>query len=304
MGLDRAPDAVDPRAVRRAFSRAAGTYDQAAVLQREIGTRMAERLDLVKLAPAAVLDAGCGTGEALGMLALKYPEARRVALDLALPMLEAARGRHAQARSGFARLAAAWRSKGPAEPVYVAGDLASLPFARASFELVWSNLALQWVLDLPGALGEMHRVLRVGGLAMFTTFGPDTLQELRGAFSRIDSRPHVSRFADMHDVGDMLVHAGFADPVMHMERITMTYADPMAVVRDLKSLGATNATIGRRRGLLGKTAWRKLLDGLEALRREGRIPATFEVIYGHAWKAAPTRTPEGHAIVQLERRPR
>lgn len=297
-----APDALDLRAVRRAFARSAAGYDEVAVLQREVGTRMAERLDVVKLAPAAILDAGCGTGAALADLGNRYPSARRVALDLVLPMLAVARSRQGERPSAFARLAASWLGGGPPAPWFVAGDIAALPCARAAFDLIWSNLALQWVNDLPRAFAELHRVLRVDGLLMFTTFGPDTLQELRAAFRQVDAKPHVIRFCDMHDVGDMLVHAGFADPVMHMERITLTYAEPVVMMRELKALGATNSTRSRPRGLLGRDRWTRLIAALEAMRADGRIPATFEVVYGHAWKTAPKRTPDGHAIVQIQPR--
>jgi malonyl-CoA O-methyltransferase len=271
------------------------------VLQREAGMRMAERLDLVKIAPARILDAGCGTGEALGELAARYPAAARAALDIALPMLTVARSRHRDQRSMLARLASSLRGDVAAAPLFVAGDIASLPFDRAAFDLVWSNLALQWVDDLPRSVAELHRVLRVGGLLMFTTLGPDTLKELRGAFRTADERPHVSRFIDMHDIGDMLVHEGFADPVMHMEQVTLTYREPAAMMRDLKLLGATNATRGRARGMLGRKRWERALAALESLRVDDRIPATFEIVYGHAWKTAPKRTAEGHAIVRLER---
>lgn len=302
------PEAVDLRAARRHFARAAATYDGAAVLQREVAARMAERLDVVRLAPAAILDVGCGTGAALPELALRYPSARRVALDIALPMLATARAKTDERRNAFRRLLApiVGRERGAA-PAFVCGDLATLPFAPGSFDLVWSNLALQWVNGLPGALAEMHRVLRVGGLATFTTFGPDTLQEVRTAFAGVDAHPHVGRFPDMHDVGDMLVHAGFADPVMHAERMTLTYAHAAALVRDLKDIGATNAVEGRARGLMGRRRWARALaalDGTRSGREDGRIPATFEVIYGHAWKAAPRHTADGRDIVRFERRPR
>ncbi len=290
------PDAVDPRAVRRAFGRAAATYAEAAVLQSEVGARMAQRLELVKLEPAAILDAGCGTGGAQAALATRYPKARRVALDLALPMLEATRG----SGSLLARLAGALRGA-PPPPDCVCGDIGALPFACGAFDLVWSNLALQWVNDLPGALAGCRRVLKVGGLLSFTTFGPDTLKELRAAFSGVDRHTHVSRFVDMHDVGDLLLQAGFDDPVMDMECITLTYADGEAMMRDLKAIGATNATLGRPRGLTGRDRWRRTLATLDAMRSDGRIPATFEVIYGHAWKAAPTATAEGLPIVRFER---
>ena len=285
------PADIDPRAVRRHFARAAATYDAAAVLQREVGARMAERLDVVRLTPGAILDAGCGTGEALPELAARYPKARRMALDLALPMLVAARSRANEHRSVLRRLLAPLRGAAGASPMFACADLLALPFARDTFGLVWSNLALQWVNDPPHALAEFHRVLEVGGLLTFTTFGPDTLKEVRVAFAGVDAYPHVSGFADMHDVGDMLVQAGFADPVVQMEMMTLTYADAPALVRDLKAIGATNATLGRGRGLMGRGRWQRALaalDGLRASGPQGRIPATFEVIYGHAWKAAPT----------------
>ncbi len=299
------PGASDSRAVRQHFTRAAATYDDAAVLQKEIGTRMAERLDVVKLAPAAVLDAGCGTGDAIAQLAVRYADARHVALDFALPMLGLARTKARLRRSAFARIFSTFTGgRGGRDPDFVCGDIAALPFAAGSFDLVWSNLVLQWAPDLPKALAEMSRVLRVGGLVTFSTFGPDTLKELRAAFAGVDRHAHVGRFTDMHDIGDMLVHAGFADPVMQMELLTLTYADAPAMVRDLKAIGATNATEARPRALMGRRRWERALAALESMRREGRIPATFEVIYGHAWKAAPKRTEEGHAIVRFGPRSR
>jgi len=295
------PRDVDPAAVRRGFARAAATYDAAAVLQREVGSRMAQRLDYVKVAPTLVLDAGCGTGEAVGELGVRYPGATVLAFDIALPMVEAARRRaHAQ-QSLLHRLLHPLRARGAAAPRFVCGDINALPFAGVSVDLVWSNLALQWINDLPRAIAEFRRVLRVGGLLSFTTFGPDTLREIRAAFSRAGSATYTNRFVDMHDIGDMLVHAGFADPVMDMERITLTYESPRALLAELKAIGATNRTRGRLRGLMGRHRFERATRALEALRDGGRIPATFEVIYGHAWKVAPRTTPEGHAIVRLQR---
>lgn len=258
-----------------------------------------ERLDLIRLTPSVVLDAGCGTGEALPELAVRYPQSRRVALDLALPMLDATRERIRAGRSLADRLLSPLRVRAPGFPSLVCGDVAALPFATGTFGLVWSNLALQWVAELPRAIAEFHRVLGVGGLVAFTTFGPDTLKELRAAFAAVDAHPHVARFIDMHDIGDLLVQTGFADPVMQMEMLTLTYSDARSMARDLRAIGATNATTGRRRGLMGRRRFEGALARLEAAG--GRIPATFEVIYGHAWKAAPRRTPEGHAIVTFER---
>jgi malonyl-CoA O-methyltransferase len=299
------PRDVDPRAVRRAFSRAAAHYDDAAVLQREVGARMAARLDYVKVAPKVVLDAGCGTGEAVGELAARYAGARVVALDLALPMVAAARERTQPGRSLLRRLLPpALARHDRTAPLFVCGDVNALPFPGVAFDLVWSNLALQWVNDLPRALAELRRVLKVGGLLTFTTFGPDTLKEIRSAFARADGYTHTNRFADMHDIGDMLVAAGFGDPVMDMELLTLTYAVPDDLLRELKTLGATNATRGRPRGLTGRGRWQRMRSALEGLRRDGRIPASFEVIYGHAWKGEPTRSAEGLPIVKLSRPPR
>ena len=295
------PTDVDPAAVKRAFGRAARTYDGAAALQREVAARMMARLDVVRLTPRRILDLGCGTGEGTLELAARYPGASVVGLDLALPMAMAARERARRGRSLYRRLVAPLLGGADAEPRFVCAEATRLPLEGVSFDLAWSNLTLQWVNDLPRAFAELRRVLRTGSLLTFTTFGPDTLKELRAAFAGVDDAPHVGRFVDMHDVGDLLVHAGFADPVMHMEHLTLTYADPLAMMRDLKAIGAANAAQGRARGLMGKRRLARVVAALEAMRRDGRIPATFEVVYGHAWKAAPRTTPEGDAIVRFER---
>ncbi len=305
MAADRDPQRLDAREVRRAFERAAATSDAVAVLQREVGARMAERLGVVKLDVAAILDAGCGTGTALGELCARYPDAAVIGLDLAYAMTRAAQTRcaasAAAARGVLGRLLGPLAPSRSAAPRLICGDIARLPLRTGAFDLVWSNLTLQWINEPEQAIAEVHRVLRVGGLFSFTTFGPDTLKELRAAFAAADSVPHVSRFVDMHDIGDMLVHAGFADPVMDMETITLTYADARAMMRDLKALGAHNATAGRLRGLTGRRRWQRMLAALEANRSEGRLPASFEVVYGHAWKPEPRVSADGRAIVRIER---
>lgn len=279
---------IDKREVRRAFSRAAADYDAAAVLQREVCTRMLARLDYVKLQPGRVLDVGSGTGWGTRQLGERYKQAEIVALDIAIGMLQNARG-----HSGW------WQKLfGGTKQGYVCADVEALPLAANSVELVWSNLALQWCNDLPHAFTELHRVLKVDGLLMFSTFGPDTLKELRQAFRGVDGHNHLNRFADMHDVGDMLAHSGFAEPVMDMECLTLTYDDVRGVLHDLKRIGAHNATAGRGQGLMGKHAWAHLLDNYEKLRRDGKLPATYEVVYGHAWKAQPRMTKEGAAIIR------
>jgi len=296
------PRELDVRAVRRAFGRAASTYDAAAVLQREVARRLIGRLDVVKLAPEWLLDAGCGTGEPTAELAARYPQARVVGLDLALPMAEAARRRSRATRSLYQRLLAPLRGgRGPHND-FVCADLCALPFPGVRFDLLFSSLALQWVNDLPRAFAEARRVLKVGGLYTFSTFGPDTLKELAGAFARADGHTHVNRFVDMHDIGDLLVAAGFADPVMDMEKVTLTYGSARELMRDLKAIGATNATRGRPRGLTGRGRFDRVLRAIERHASEGRIPATFEVVYGHAWKGEPRKNADGLPVVRFQRR--
>ncbi len=276
------PELIDKERARRAFARAAAGYDEAAVLQRTVGARMLERLDLVRLQPRVVLDGGAGTGLHTADLLGRYPKARVLALDFALPMLHRTRR-----RGGWLR-----------RPTCVCGDLERLPLADASVDLLYSNLALQWVNDLGRVFREAWRVLRPGGLLMFTTFGPDTLKELHAAWGAVDGATHVSPFPDLHDVGDLLVHARFADPVMDVDWLTLTYADVFGVMRDLKAIGAANATQGRPRALTGKGRLQALALAYERFRDgAGRLPATYEVIYGHAWApeqrqvAGETRVP-------------
>lgn len=281
---------IDKRQVRHAFSRAARDYDAAAVLQREVCTRMLERLDYIKLQPHSVLDVGSGTGWGTRQLGERYPKAEITALDIAIGMLQVARG-----TSGWWKKLFAGKREN-----FLCADVEALPLAANSMDMAWSNLALQWCNDLPATFVELQRVLKVEGLLIFSSFGVDTLHELRTAFHDVDGYNHLNRFADMHDIGDMLVAAGFTDPVMEMERITLTYDDVRAVMQDLKSIGAHNATAGRAPGLMGKAAWRRVTDNYEKLRRDGKLPATFEIIYGHAWKPAPKVTHDGRAIIKTD----
>jgi len=307
MSPDSDPARLDPKQIRRAAERAAASYDEAAVLHREVGRRMAERLALVKLQPATILDAGCGTGEALAELRARYPAATVIELDVALGMLAAAKQRAAALGASpgtmLSKLIGA-RAASNAADRFVCADAARLPLAPGSIDLVWSNLVLQSVGEPAAAFVEFLRVLSVGGLLVFTTLGPDTLKELRAAFMGIDRATHVSRFIDMHDLGDMLVEAGFADPVMDAEIITLTYGDVLSMMREIKAVGDHNATLGRPRGMMGRSRWERMLDAMERFRRNGRLPATCEVVYGHAWKPEPRFTTDGSAIVRFERRGR
>jgi malonyl-CoA O-methyltransferase len=281
---------IDKREVRRSFEQAADTYDAHAVLQHEVCARMLDRLEYIKLKPDVILDAGSGTGNAVPGLLARYPGATLVALDLAYAMLQ-----RVQRRLKWWQMLPALR---PALHV-VCGDVEALPIKTGGITLAWSNLALQWANDLPRAFGELFRILAPGGLLMFSTFGPDTLKELRRSYDGTDGRTHVSRFVDMHDIGDMLVGAGYADPVMDMEQITLTYDSVRVLMRELKAIGAHNATAGRPATLSAKSTLERVERNYEAFRRDGKLPATFEVVYGHAWKPQPRRGPTGHRVIDI-----
>ncbi|HYP66664.1 MAG TPA: malonyl-ACP O-methyltransferase BioC [Thiobacillaceae bacterium] len=284
---------LDKRELRRAFERAAAEYDAHAALQREICDRLTQRLDYLKLAPVRILDAGCGTGYASRSLLRHFPKAELLTMDLAPAMLRLARGQ----TSWWER---PWQSLRKPASSYVCGDLERLPLKASTVDFVWSSLAFQWVGDLAATLRELYRIQKPGGAILFSTFGPDTLKELRAVFTLVDERPHVSRFTDMHDIGDMLVHAGYQNPVMEMEHITLTYDNLKALMQDIKRIGAHNASADRPRGMLGRGAWQRLEQGYERYRREGRLPATYEVVYGHAWVGDKTQRTDGQQIVHLD----
>ncbi|MCD6706196.1 MAG: malonyl-ACP O-methyltransferase BioC [Thiobacillus sp.] len=289
---------LDFAEVRRAFDHAAASYDAHAVLQREVCDRLLERLDYMTLQPGRVLDVGSGTGYGLAHLRSRYAEAECCALDIAPAMLSATRARLPQPTWAQRALRRLTPRASPLTHLMCA-DMARLPLAPNSMNLVWSSLALQWAHDLEATLKGFHQVLAPGGLLIFATFGPDTLKELRAAFTAIDGAPHVNRFADLHDIGDMLIHAGFASPVMEMDMLTLTYADLKSLMRDLKGIGAHNAAAARRRGLFGKSAWARLEQAYESQRLEGRLPATFEVVYGHAWAGDKTRREDGRQTIEF-----
>lgn len=263
----------DPRAVRHAFGRAASTYTQAAALQREVESRLLEQLAyLDDRVPERVLDLGSGPGTASAALKAKWGrQSDIIAMDLALPML-----RETRAKSRF------WR------PIHaVQADAQALPFADGAFDLVFSSLCLQWVADLPRALGELRRVMREGGLLVFSTFGPDTLVELREAYAQAGFKPPLSPFAAIQQVGDALVAQGFRNPVIERDSYTLTYADTATLMRELKAIGATDARADRPRGLAGKNRHRAVAAAYEALRREGVLPSTWEVVTAMAWAPPP-----------------
>jgi malonyl-CoA O-methyltransferase len=288
---------LDKPAVRAAFARAASGYDASAVLQREIADRLLERLDCIRLDPQRILDLGCGTGYAVPALLHRYPRARLLGVDQAQAMVQAAR-RRAPPRLPFNLGRYLSRAQ------FVNADAEALPFAARTFDLVFSNLTLQWC-DPDAVFRECRRLLRPGGLLLFTSFGPDTLKELRSAWRAADAQAPMHDFIDMHDLGDALVRARFADPVMDVETLTLTYADTRGVLRDLKHIGAGNAARARRTTLTGKQRFACFLAAYETFRRaDGRLPATYEVVHGHAWAPAhdmvQTVQEDGRIAVSLD----
>jgi malonyl-CoA O-methyltransferase len=260
---------LDRRFARRSFERASKGYDACAVLQSQVRALLLSRLDFTALAPRLILDVGAGTGHASRALKKRYPGARVIAVDFALGMLRISAAQRAWLRP-FERVCA---------------DACALPFASASVDLILSNFLAHWC-ELPALFREFRRVLAPRGLLSFTSLGPDSLQELRGAWARVDPATRVHRFEDMHDVGDELVRSGFAAPVLDVERYTLQFADLPALLSDLRGAGARNATVGRPKGLTGKNKFSALAGAYETYRHQGRLPATFEVIYAQAWTPA------------------
>jgi malonyl-CoA O-methyltransferase len=279
---------LDVARVRDSFSQAAGTYDAAAVLQTQVRDELLHRLELLRMDPAVVVDLGAGTGQATIALKRRYPGSRVVAMDIAHGMLLRARQRQTLLRR-FDRVVA---------------DAAALPLRDAAVDMLFSSLMLQWCNDPDRVLRECRRVLRPGGVLHLTTLGPDTLVELRKSWQAADpGHAHVNRFIDMHDLGDALMRAGFAEPVLDVERYTLTYADARGLMRDLKAIGAHNATAGRARGLTGKSTLARMLAAYEGFRRDGRLPATYEVVFAQAWcPTGPVRSkgqPKAETVVPI-----
>jgi len=265
---------LDRAGVRASFDRASASYEAAAGLQARVAGELLERLAVFAFAPGVVLDLGAGTGRVARELKRRYRRALVIALDLAPGMLREAR-RYQQWWRRFER---------------VCGDALRLPLADASVDVVFSSLMLQWCEPLDTALAECRRVLKPDGFFAFSTFGPDTLHELRGAWASADGYNHVNHFVDVHEVGDALVRAGLMEPVLDVDRVEVGYPDALSLMRDLKAIGAHNVTAGRPRALAGRARLKRMQDAYEALRRDDRLPATYEVIYGASWGAAGRRT--------------
>ena len=285
---------IDPLAVRRLFERPRAALDD--FIARETARRMFERCEAMRIAPARVLDAGCGSGADLAPLRARFRDAAVIGVDAAPERIAQARSAERAAQGRFARML-----RRPSGASWVAGDFAALPFAPQAFDVIWSNLALHWADQPHRVLPEWRRVMKIGGLVMFSVFGPDTLAEVATAFRGLDADAHVMPFTDMHDYGDMLVAAGFATPVVGMERLTLTYSDVASLWRDVRGLGGSPLQ-ARHRGLRGRRYGQALASALDAGRDAGgRYALTFELIFAHAWKGEPRNTADGSAIVRFQR---
>lgn len=282
------PFQLEKAGVRAAFDRAGATYEAAAVLQSRVAEELLGRLAPFDFHPRVILDLGAGTGRITAELKRRYRRARVIALDLAPGMLRQA-ARHQRLFRRFERVCA---------------DAARLPLGPASVDIVFSSLMLQWCEPLDEVFAEVRRVLTPQGFFAFSTFGPDTLKELRSAWAEADAYSHVNRFLDAHDIGHALMRSGLQEPVLDVDRIQLTYGDGMALMRDLKSLGARNSTAGRPRSLIGRGRLQRVLCAYDAFRKDGRLPATYEIVYGAAWGGAgrpTTSTADGEVKIPASR---
>lgn len=286
--------------VRRSFDRVAPAFAANDFLYREMARRMEERLEMVRITPKHILDAGCGLGADRLILQARYPTAAWLGVDHSVQMLRQGQAAD-QAALGFIR-----RLFNPGRRLpgtRIVANLDTLPIAAQSMDLIWSNAALHWLDNLPDTFKEFNRVLSVGGLLVCSTFGPDTLKELRQAVRAVsnDATSRVHDFVDMHDVGDMLVHAGFSDPVMDMETLTLTYADPWQALRELHLAGSVSAQAVVP-GLTTRAFWTRVFKQWPK-DAQGRYPLTFELVQGHAWRVAPRQHEDGRAVVNFMPRP-
>ena len=266
------PPRLDKVSVKKSFNRAAKSYNRAAILQEEVLQRLLQRLQYIRHQPYSILDIGCGTGNAIAGLRKQYSGSNLVCMDLAYSML-------LESKKAFGLLQ---------KKRLINADMERLPCADSSFDLLFSCLALQWANDLPATFKDLARVGRNDGLLMFATFGPSTLSELRDAWLELDEKPHVHAFIDMHDIGDMLMAAGFSQPVVDAEVIRLEYGSFRQVFDDLKGIGASNADRNRSRGLMTPAKLKSLERAYRATGFEDeKYIASYEVVYGHAWIAKP-----------------
>lgn len=279
MAADPRPGALNLNDVRRRFDRAAAGFDGADFVHRHAAAGLFERLAPMVLTVERVLDVGSATGSASRALAKTWRKSRVISLDRSLSMLEAARRR----RSRFARISE------------LQADVQQLPLADGCIDLVFANMFLPWSIDAAGFLGEVRRVLREDGVFAFSTFGPDSLREVREAWAEVDRDEHVNAFPDMHDIGDLAVRAGLRDPVLDVDYLTVAYRSSDVLFRDLTAAGARNCLQRRRRTLTGKQRFARMREALERKFTGGTLPLRLELVFGHAFGSGPVHTvAQGH----------
>lgn len=290
--------AIETRHVERQFDRR-GNMHAAEFLYGEIAARMFERLKLIRLEPGVVLDAGCGAGRRLAALRERYPDAKLIGLDHNENLLAVARQSSKASASplqNLQKLLSAFSRKPDVD--WIHADLSNTGLAPESIDLIWSNLAMHWHPEPHSVLREWSRLLRPNGLAFFTTWGPATGRELRDAVAAAGLQTATLPLVDMHDLGDLMVQQGFADPVMDQETITLTYNNATALLADARALGGNPNP--QRKASLASRAWRaRLMDALEATRKNGKLHLTLEIAYGHAWRTA-IRRQAGETRISLE----
>ncbi|VAW61602.1 Malonyl-[acyl-carrier protein] O-methyltransferase [hydrothermal vent metagenome] len=263
--------------IQKHFDAKAVCYESSAVLQRSVCNDLLRRLDLTSLKPEVVLDVGCGTGWGTQDLLKKYKKAKIISLDISPEMLK-----QTKSKGGWLR-----------KPKLVCADAEDIPLEDESVDLVFSNLMLQWC-DYKKVFAEFKRILKPDGLLMFSTFGPDTLKELKQSWAQVDNYAHVNEFTDMHDLGDELIHVGLAEPVMDMDILTLTYNDAISVMKDLKAIGANTILKNQQKdvelGLITPNKLKRVIAHYENFRKDKVIPASYEVVFGHAWKTQQRAT--------------
>jgi len=270
--------------IQKHFDAKAICYESSAVLQRNVCKELIQRLDLTRLKPAVVLDVGCGTGWGTQDLLQKYKKAKIISLDLSPEMLK-----QTKSKGGWFR-----------KPKIICADAEDIPLEDESVDLIFSNLMLQWC-DYKKVFAEFKRILKPEGLLMFSTFGPDTLKELKQSWAKVDDHAHVNDFTDMHDLGDELIHAGLAEPVMDMDVLTLTYKDVLSVMKDLKAIGANTILKNQKKsaeiGLVTPAKLKRVIEHYESYRQQDVVPASYEVVYGHAWKTKPRKNKIGETKI-------
>ena len=269
-------DHINKKRAQAAFNKASVSYEEAAVLQKHVLGEMFLRLKLLKINPEIILDLGCGPGNAGPDLKATYRPRDLIYLDFAYDMLKKAEQKN---KDHFLK---SFSNKTSQQ--FICADMEAIPLSEGSIDMIWSNLSLQWCNHLDQVFTQIGKILKHNGLFIFSTFGPSTLHELRASLASFSQHSHVNQFIDMHDIGDALVGCGFSDPVLDVDLYTLTYSTFKEIMYDLKYIGARNALEGRAKGMTGKGFLYQLEKSYETYRADKKLPASYEVVYGHAWK--------------------